>query len=171
MMLVLIGYRGTGKSTVAKLLSKRLGMRYVGMDRAIEEKAGCSIPEIVEKQGWPGFRDLESEVAAELLSGDNLIVDTGGGVIERPENIRLLQKAATVFWLKASVETVVSRIEGGTQRPALVSGKTFTEEVAEVLERRTPIYESAAHYEIDTDHATPEQVAEEILRIWGEANR
>jgi shikimate kinase len=166
MILVLIGYRGTGKSTVGRILAKHLGMRYLSMDREIEKKAGMTTPEIVEKFGWERFRDLESEVARELSSLDNIILDTGGGVIERPENIAALQAKATVFWLKASAETVVARIQAGTQRPALTSGKSFTEEVAEVLERRTPIYQSAAHHQIDTDDCSPLQIADEILRIW-----
>lgn len=166
MNLVLIGYRGTGKSEVGALLATRLGMSCIGMDAAIVKRAGMSIPEIVERYGWPTFRDLESEEARELSGGDNLIIDTGGGVIERPENIAALQKNARIFWLKASVETVVSRIQGDTERPALISGKTFTEEVAEVLERRLPKYREAAQYEIDTDGSTPNQIADRIAEIW-----
>jgi shikimate kinase len=166
MILVLIGYRGTGKSTVGEVLSKRLGMRYICMDHEIEKKAGMTTPEIVAQYGWQKFRDIESEVTRELTWFDNFILDTGGGVIERPENIKDLQTNAAVFWLKATIETVIARIQTGTQRPALTSGKTFIEEVAEVLERRTPIYQSAAHYEIDTDDSTPEQVAERIIEIW-----
>ena len=138
MNIVLIGYRGTGKSVVGELLAGRLGMQYIGMDAAIVERAGMPIPEIVEKQGWPGFRDLESAEARELAGLDHLVIDTGGGIIERPENIEALQKSALIFWLKASVETIVARIQGDNQRPALTTGKTFTEEVAEVLERRVP---------------------------------
>jgi shikimate kinase len=96
---------------------------------------------------------------------DNLVVDTGGGVIERPENVEVLRKNARVFWLKASVGTIVARIEGDTQRPSLTAGKTFTEEVAEVLARRSSLYRSAAHHEIETDALTPEQVADEIIGI------
>ena len=165
MNIVLIGYRGAGKSVVGKLLAGRLGMEYVGMDAAIVEKAGMPIPEIVEKQGWPGFRDLESAVAGELAGRDNLIIDTGGGIIERPENIETLQKNATIFWLKARVETIVARIQGGTERPALTEGKTFTEEVAEVLERRTPKYKDAANFEIETDQLTPDQIIGIVIQI------
>ena len=92
---------------------------------------------------------------------------TGGGVIERPENIEALKTNARIFWLKASVDAIVSRIHQDTQRPALTAGKTFTEEVAEVLEKRTPKYKSAAHHEIDTDPLTPEQVAEKIIQLCG----
>lgn len=166
MNIVLIGYRGTGKSVVGALLASRLGMPYIAMDAEIVKRAGMSIPEIVEKFGWPHFRDLESAEARELAGQDNLVIDTGGGVIERPENIEVLQRNALVFWLKASVATIVARIEGGTERPALTSGKTFTEEVAEVLERRMPLYRSAAHHEIDTDPLTPEQIADRIVEVW-----
>ena len=86
-------------------------------------------------------------------------------MIERDENVAILQHNATVFWLQAEVGTIVSRIEGDTQRPALVEGKTFTEEVAEVLERRTPKYRAAAHHAIETDRLTPEQVAGKILDL------
>ena len=165
MNIVLIGYRGTGKSVVAELLARRLGMPCMGMDAQIVKKAGMTIPKIVEKSGWPGFRDIESQVARELAGLDNIIIDAGGGVIERPENIEALQTSSLIFWLKASVNVIGSRIQEGTQRPALTTGKTFTEEVAEVLEQRIPKYKSAAHYEIDTDSLTPEQVAERIVQI------
>ena len=166
MNLVLIGYRGTGKSVVGAILASRLAMRYIGMDAAIVERAGMAIPDIVEKCGWPGFRDLESAEARELAGLDNLVIDTGGGIIERPENIEALQKSAMIFWLKAKVDTIVSRIQGDTQRPSLTSGKSFTEEVAEVLERRIPKYRSAADHEIETDELPPEQIADRIIELW-----
>jgi shikimate kinase len=166
MNIVLIGYRGTGKSVVGELLALQLDMPLMGMDAQIVKKARMPIPEIVEKLGWPGFRDIESQVARELAGLDNIIIDTGGGIIERPENIEALKINSRIFWLKASVDAIVSRIQEGTQRPALTAGKTFTEEVAEVLEQRIPKYKSAAQYEIDTDPLTPDQVAERIIQIW-----
>jgi shikimate kinase len=138
MNIVLIGYRGTGKSVVGELLALQLDMPLMGMDAQIVKKARMPIPEIVEKLGWPGFRDIESQVARELAGLDNIIIDTGGGIIERPENIEALKINSRIFWLKASVDAIVSRIQEGTQRPALTAGKTFTEEIAEVLEQRIP---------------------------------
>ena len=87
MNIVLIGYRGTGKSVVGALLAERLKMPCIAMDARIVEKAGMSIPQIVEKYGWSAFRDIETEVACELAQLNNTIIDAGGGVTERPENM------------------------------------------------------------------------------------
>lgn len=168
MNLVLIGYRGTGKSTVGTLLAERLGMRYVCMDSEITKKAKMSIPEIVEKYGWAKFRDLESELTKELTWQDGLVIDTGGGVIERQENVKDLQVNTLIFWLHASVDTIISRIHGDSSRPALTSGKTFLEEVSEVLAKREPIYKAAAHHEIDTNNTNPSLVADSIIKIWAQ---
>jgi len=165
MNIVLIGYRGTGKSEVGKLLAERLNRTLVNMDAEIVKQAGWSIPEIVAQQGWEHFRDLETAEARKLAGLDKLVIDCGGGVIEREENVSILRQNARVFWLKASAETIVSRIEGDTQRPALIAGKSFTEEVAEVLERRTPKYRNAAHVTIDTDPFPPEQIVEQIIAL------
>jgi shikimate kinase len=165
MNIVLIGYRGTGKSMVGEILGNRLGMNYIEMDRKIIETVGMSIPEIVEKYGWSSFRDMESKVALQLSQCDGIIIDTGGGIIERSENIRALKENSLIFWLKASVETIIARIESGTQRPSLTAGKTFTEEVREILKQRIPKYKKAAQFEIDTDKLTPEQVADRIMKM------
>lgn len=165
MNIVLIGYRGTGKSHVGHLLGKRFGRQVVSMDEEIVKTAGMPIPKIVEKFGWDKFRDMETAEARKLAGMDRLVIDCGGGVIERPENTEILQQNGQVFWLQASVEAIVARIKDDTQRPALVEGKTFTEEVAEVLERRTPLYRAAAQHEINTDNRTPEQVAEQIAEL------
>ena len=164
MNLVLIGYRGTGKSTVAQLLGERLGMEVVSLDQEIVRGAGRSIPEIVAQHGWPHFRDLESAVTKRIAARDGLIIDAGGGVILRAENVTNLRQHGMLFWLRAAVPIIVARIGGGTDRPALTAGKSFTEEVEDVLRERTPLYEAAAHHQIDTDDLTPQQVAHEIER-------
>ena len=165
MILVLIGYRGTGKSAVGRIVAARLRMPAIGMDAEITKRAGMPITEIVEKFGWQRFRDMESELTLELSGRENIVVDTGGGVIERPENVEALKKNARIFWLKASVETIVARIQGCSERPSL-TGKSFTDEVAEVLARREPKYQEAATYQIDTDGRTLEEIADEIISLW-----
>jgi shikimate kinase len=163
MNLVLIGYRGTGKSVVAEILSRKLGMVAVSLDEEIVREAGMSIPEIVEKHGWPWFRDLESEIAERFGRRDDLILDTGGGVILRPENTENLRRGGVLFWLKASAPVIVDRIQQSTERPALTEGKSFLTEVAEVLSERLPLYRAAADREIDTEALTPTAVADQII--------
>ena len=169
MNIVLIGYRGTGKSVVGRIVAEKLGRECVGMDAKIVEGAGISIPEIVGKEGWPGFRDRETRLARDLAGRDDIVIDCGGGVIERPENMEALRSNSTVIWLRASVGVIVERISGDTERPALVEGKTFTAEVAEVLERRTPLYRDSSHHEIDTDRLTPGEIADRVVAIYRSA--
>lgn len=166
MNLVLIGYRGTGKSTVATLLATELGMEIVSLDQEVVRHAGRSIPEIVAEHGWPHFRDIESEITQRVAARAGIIIDAGGGVILRPENVAHLRRSGQLFWLRASVPVIVARIESGSERPALTAGKTFTEEVEDVLRERTPLYEAAAHHHVDTDLTTPERVAATIARAY-----
>lgn len=170
MNVVLIGYRGTGKTAVGRILARRLGLQYLGMDEEIIRRAGMPVPEIVKAQGWPGFQDLESTLARELSRRDGLVIDTGGGVIERAGNVAALKGNGEIFWLRASVGVIVERIRDDTERPALVEGKTFTEEIAEVLDRREPLYRAAAHHEIDTDALSPAEIADRIAALVGKGS-
>ena len=165
MNLVLIGYRGTGKSTVAELLATRLGWRAVSTDAQIVEKAQKKIPDIVSGEGWEHFRDLETEVCLALKEQDCLVIDSGGGIILRPENMEALKPNGLVFWLTATVSTITRRISDDTQRPALTAGKTFVEEIQEVLTERTPKYQAVADHTIATDDLSPEEIASHILTI------
>ena len=166
MNLVLIGYRGTGKTAVAQLIAGHLDREVVGMDSALARGFGMSIPEFVEENGWDAFRDAESELAVELGERDGLVIDCGGGIIVRDENTQSLKKNGRLVWLKASVDTIVSRIQDDTQRPALTGGKSFVEEVAEVLESRLSLYENAADFSIDTADLSIQEVADQILTWW-----
>lgn len=163
MNIVLIGYRGTGKSTIGKVLAARLGWPLVSTDAEIVRRAGRSVPEIVAQHGWEYFRDLESTVCRELSAQDRLIIDTGGGAILRQENVAYLKKNGTLFWLTASIETIASRIGRDTQRPSLTGTKSFVEEIEEVLTVRTPKYRDAADHIVPTDGCTINQVVETIL--------
>ncbi len=162
MNIVLVGYRGTGKSVVAQALARTLDLHVVSLDHEIERRAGRSIPEIVAEAGWPAFRDLEEETVRTFAARDGQVIDCGGGVIEREANFEVLRGAGTVVWLKATTDTIVQRIEGDTQRPSLTGTKSFTDEVAEVLARRTPLYQRIAHVQIDTDALSVQQVAATI---------
>jgi len=151
MNIVLIGYRGTGKSTVGQLLAARLGRELVSTDAEIIKRAKRTIPEIVTQEGWEYFRNLESDICRELASRDKLVIDTGGGAILRTQNVEALKKNGTVFWLTASIETIGKRIGGDDQRPSLTGGKSFVDEIGDVLRERTPNYQTAADHTIVTD--------------------
>lgn len=158
MNVVLIGYRGTGKSSVAARLAEALGLRAVSLDAQIVRRAGRPVPEIVAAVGWPGFRDLEEDVVREVAAGDGQVIDCGGGVVEREANFGPLRAAGPVIWLRASPGTIVSRIGSDTQRPSLTGTKSFTDEVEEVLARREPLYARLADYAIDTDGISVDEV-------------
>jgi shikimate kinase len=163
MNIVLIGYRGTGKSTVGKMLAGRLGCELISTDVEIVKRAKQSIPEIVAQQGWESFRDTESAVCRDLAGRDRLVIDTGGGAVLRPQNVEVLKRNGKLIWLTATVETITARIGGDTQRPSLTGTKSFLEEISEVLHDRTPKYKAAADYVIQTDDRSIPQVVESIL--------
>jgi shikimate kinase len=163
MNIVLIGYRGVGKSAVAKLLGERLpGWGVVSTDAEIVARAKSPIPDIVKEFGWEHFRDLESAVCREVAARDRQIIDTGGGAILRPENVEALKRNGRLFWLTAEVPTIHLRIGGDTQRPSLTGTKTFLEEIAEVLESRRPRYQAAADTIIPTDNQTLTWICDRI---------
>lgn len=163
MNLVLIGYRGTGKSSVGKVLATRLNRPLVSTDAEIVARAKLTIPEIVERYGWEHFRDLESEVCRELAGRDGLIIDTGGGAVLRPQNAEVLKRNGTLVWLTARVDTIAARIGGDTQRPSLTGTKSFIDEIEDVLRERTPKYQAAADQIVPTDAQSIEQIVATIL--------
>jgi len=169
MNIVLIGYRGTGKSTVAKLLGQKLGRNVVSTDAEVIAKAQLPIPEIVEKFGWDHFRQIETEVCQVLSTQEDLVIDTGGGAILKQENVIALNTNSVTFWLTAEIPTIASRIGGDTQRPSLSGTKTFVEEIKEILTDRTPKYQAAADHIIPTDHFSPDQIAESIYSLLSES--
>ena len=163
MNVVLIGYRGTGKSTVGKLVAVRLGCVLVSTDAEVVKLAGQNIPEIVEQHGWEYFRDLETKICQDLAGRDGVVIDTGGGAILRSQNAEGLKRTGKLFWLTAPVETIAQRIGADTQRPSLTGTKSFLDEIQDVLRERTPKYQAAADYIIKTDGKPATQVADEIL--------
>jgi shikimate kinase len=165
MNIVLIGYRGTGKSTVARILGQRLGRKVISTDEEIVNEAGQPIPQIIEQSGWDHFRRLETQMCQNLTNQKNLIVDTGGGLILKEENVTMLKADGEIFWLTAEVSTIASRITGDTQRPSLSGTKSFVEEIEEVLEIRRPYYQAAADHVVPTDHISPDQIADSIISL------
>ena len=165
MNIVLIGYRGAGKSSVGRLLATRLGRDFVSTDAEIVKRAHRTIPEIVAQDGWEHFRDLESDICRELAGRDHLVIDTGGGAILRAQNVEALKKNGTLCWLEASVGTITKRIGGDYQRPSLTETKSFINEIQDVLRERTPKYQAAADHIITTDSRSINQLVEILLTL------
>jgi shikimate kinase len=163
MNLVLIGYRGTGKSTVGKIVADRLGFKLFSTDAEIVKLAGQTIPQIVEQYGWEYFRDLETKICQDLAGRDGLVIDTGGGAILRLQNVEVLKRTGKLFWLTASIETIAKRIGSDTQRPSLTGSKSFIDEIQDVLRERLPKYQAAADHVIETEGKSVTRVADEIL--------
>ena len=163
MNIVLIGYRGTGKTAVGEKLAQSLAWPLLQLDNMIVGRAGCSIPEIVENSGWDYFRDLESQAVAEVAKNDSCVIDTGGGVILREQNVVHLKQNGLLFWLKADPDTIISRIKDDTSRPSLTGNKSFIEEVQEILQQRTPLYQKAQDVTIETAGRTIDSIADEII--------
>lgn len=165
MNVVLVGYRGTGKSSVAAFLGRALGWPVVSLDDEIEREAGRSIPDIVRERGWPGFRDLEEQLCRRYAEKDGQVLDCGGGVVESEANFEVLGRAGPVIWLAASPNTIVARIQGDERRPSLTGTQSFTDEVSEVLARRTALYERMARHRVDTDGRSVEEIGRLVLEL------
>ena len=163
---VIIGYRGTGKSTVGKLLAPELGFTYVSLDEEIVRHAGMSVPEIVATHSWEHFRDIESAVTATCAKRDAQVLDTGGGIVTRPANVQRLREKGIIFLLESTIADIVARIGTDSQRPSLTGTRSFTDEVAEVLAERQPLYHAAAHHTIDTSALSVEEAAQEIAALF-----
>lgn len=168
--IALIGYRGTGKSTVARHASLRLGWDWVDADVEVELRAGKSIAAIFADDGEEAFRDLEAEVVAELCRRRRTVIALGGGAILRPDNREAIARCGAVVWLTASVDAIVRRqAEDATtaaRRPNLTKAGGRTE-VEQMLAAREPFYRACATLEVDTQEKTPARIAEEIVAALG----
>lgn len=167
MNLVLIGFRGTGKTTVGKILARRTGMDFIDTDELIEKIMDLSIQQIVAQKGWRFFRDLEKKVISEVADKDFKIIAAGGGSVLEAENAQVLKKNGLIVWLKADLQVICARLakdaETTAKRPSL-TGRGTLMEIEEVLREREAIYTQIAMMEIDTTNLDAETAAEKILK-------
>jgi shikimate kinase len=165
MNIALIGYRGTGKSEVARQLALRLAWDWVDADVEVELKAGKSIAAIFADDGEPSFRDLEGAILVELVSRDRTVLALGGGVVLRPSNRELLKRVSNVIWLTAEPETIARRLAAdaatASRRPNLTAAGGL-EEIRRVLAERLTLYREASGIQVDTENKSPADVAAEI---------
>jgi shikimate kinase len=165
MQLILIGYRGTGKTTVARRVAELLRLACFDADIEVERRAGKSIKQIFEDDGEPVFRDLEVQVIADLIQHGDAVLSLGGGAVMRDETRRAIA-TCTVVWLTARPETIHERMAEDTmttrQRPNLTTGGGLAG-IASVLSQREPVYRACADFTVETDDQSAEQVAQEIV--------
>ena len=160
--IVLIGFMGAGKSTIADYLSTMIDMKLVEMDQEISDREEMSIPDIFATYGEEYFRNLETELLRELQTGRNCIISCGGGAALRSENVVEMKKNGRVVLLTASPETIYERVKDGNDRP-LLNGNNSVEFIADMMEKRREKYEEAADIVVQTDDKTILQICEELI--------
>ena len=171
---VLIGFMGAGKSTIADLLRTGWGMERIEMDTLIEEREGMRISKIFETKGEPYFRDLETELLIELQARSNAVISCGGGVPMRERNVAEMKKNGRVVLLTAHPETILERVKDNHDRPLIENNKTV-EGISALMEARRERYMAAADLVIETDRKTGEEICRELVeklhRMEEEASR
>jgi shikimate kinase len=167
MNIVLIGYRGTGKTAVGEALSKRLGRPFYDADSYLEQKLGRTISEMVAAEGWAFFRAREKEVIGEIAGKDDCVIATGGGAVVDKDNTACLRSKGVFVLLKADTDTTIQRIQGdqmsSQQRPKLLEGDIY-QETERLLKERMPIYEKVADFSVDTSNLAIDEVVETIVQ-------
>lgn len=159
---VLIGFRGSGKTTIGKELSRLLGWNYLSTDEWIEAHARCSIADFVKREGWPRFRRIEREAVRKLADECAAIIDCGGGVVEDASNMATLAKNALVVWVDAALEDIYQRLRQDRNRP-LLSAKDLRTDIAENYRRREPLYRCHARVYVNTSENSSQECCGRIL--------
>ena len=161
----LVGARAAGKTSLGGMLATAINWRFSDTDIHILNTSKMTVEDIVKAEGWPGFRKRESQALRDV-TGHNVVIATGGGMILAEENRKFMKENGTVFYLSAPAEILAERLIAGpkhTNRPSL-TGRPLHEEIAEVLNQREELYQDAAHYVVDASK-TMEQVRENVLEI------
>lgn len=159
--IVLIGFMGTGKSSVGKLLAYRLGKSFIDIDRKIEKEFGITIPEIFAQFGEESFREKEQAVVAKIARYKNVVIATGGGVVLNPRNMELLRQKGIIVSLAANPDIILERTSRRPTRP-LLQCESPRQVIEEMLAKRRHLYEQA-DIQIDTSQCTPYDVTEQII--------
>ena len=166
----LIGFMGAGKSTVARLLTKKLDMPLVEMDERIVQEQGMSINEIFDVYGEERFREIEGRLVMTLGQEPASIVSCGGGVVIRAENVTTTKKNGVIVFLSATPQTIYERVKNSKERPIL-NGNMNVEFIAGLMEKRRSLYEQAADILIATDDKTKDEIADEIVTCLAQFQR
>lgn len=158
---VLIGFMGTGKSSIGRMLACRLRRPFIDTDKKIEREYGMSIPEMFQQFGEAGFRNREAAVIAKVSRYTNAVISTGGGIVLSAENIRRLRANSIIVSLSASFETILERTSRRNNRP-LINQPDREQIITKLLNERAPLY-AVGDCTIDTTNYTPHQVVDKII--------
>jgi len=165
--IILIGFRGAGKTTVGKLLAERLNLPFLDLDDEVQRRVGLSIKEMVERYGWSYFREMEREVLEDLIEKEGCVVALGGGSVLHEDLMEKLKNKAFIIYLKISPATAIKRISKDSKseqtRPSL-SDLSLVEEVEGVLKERAPLYKKYADIIIEADRGDIDTLFKEILK-------
>jgi shikimate kinase len=162
----LLGMMGVGKSTVGRLLAKRLGRSFLDLDTLIEEKSGRTIVQLFAELGEGGFRQLEKRVLRKVASQKKMVVALGGGSLLYAENRRLLHTTGINIYLEASQATLVERNRGQVKRPLLLKGQAepgLRQRLRRLLSERRPLYESLCDITVNADRSSPGEMVCDIV--------
>lgn len=159
----LVGPMGAGKTTIGKHLAQHLKLGFADTDSEIEARTGADIPWIFDVEGEEGFRDREQQVVEEMTGWDDMVLATGGGVVLRPENRRVLGSRGFVVYLYATVDEQVRRTRRDRKRPLLQTGDP-EQTLRELMTLRDPLYREIADHIIETDQCSPRTVAQRLVR-------
>jgi len=160
--IILIGFMGTGKSTIGRQLSQTLSYPLVDTDQLIVERTGKTIPDIFAEQGEEAFREIETETLSSLTGSTHHIISTGGGIIGSPQNREILKTLGYVVWLVASPEEILDRTSRNTNRP-LLNNEDPARTIRDLLAKRIPLYKEAAHLSIETDQLSFDEITTGII--------
>ncbi len=163
----LIGFMGSGKSTVASCLAKKYGMEIVEMDQVIVEREGMSISDLFAHKGEIYFRDVESQLLIEIQEKQDRVISCGGGVVLREQNVKEMKKCGKVVLLNARPETILERVRDDENRP-LLQGNKDVKFISDMMKQRRPKYEEAADFVVETDGKDAEEICKEIFDRIGE---
>jgi shikimate kinase len=160
---ILIGAMGAGKSIVGRRLAKRLRIQFYDSDKIMEERTGVNIPTVFEYEGESGFRAREERIISDLCQLEDIVLATGGGAILSKNTRKKLSATGTVFYLKASVGTLLNRTKNDANRPLLKTNNR-RQVVSALLKKREPLYQEAADYIITTDRRTTNWTVNQIIK-------
>ena len=163
--IALIGFMGTGKTAVGKLLAEKLGKEFIGLDTLIEKKTGKSIPEIFRQDGEIRFRELEIEVTREIAEKNDAVIDCGGGIVLNKINIDRLKGSCVIVCLTASPAVILKRTSGDSNGRPLLSVTERARQIKELIRFRRPFYERASDITINTSRMGADSVTRRIIEI------